>query len=109
MKSAKMILIVFLFVSIIVLTGCQTPMTPQGGLLVTSASYPHFQAVVDGDLGSRTGESSCVSILGLVSVGDASVERAARSSGITKIKTVDHHFLQVLGLYSQYKTIVTGE
>ena len=70
--------------------GC-CPITPESGLLVTVASYPHVgQACIDGTLGQRSGESSVFTILGIVCVGDASVERAARSSGITKIKTIDH-------------------
>lgn len=91
------------------LGGC-CPVTPETGLLVTVASYPHVgQACTDGTLGQRTGESSVFTILYLVTVGDASVERAARSSGITKIKTIDHKYLNVLGLFSQYTTVVSGD
>jgi hypothetical protein len=92
------------------LVGCMCPITPMPGLLVTAASYPHIQACTDGTLGQKTGESSAFTVLGIVCVGDASVERAARSSGITKIKTIDHRYLGILGfLFSQYTTIVTGE
>ena len=92
------------------LSGC-CPITPMPGMLVTAASYPHVgQACTDGTLGQKTGESSVVTVLGIVCVGDASVERAARSSGITKIKTIDHRYLNILGfLFSQYTTVVTGE
>lgn len=106
MKTAKLVAPWCLFVTVLILAGCTTP---QPGLLVTAVSYPHYQACTDGTLGQRTGESSAVTVLGLVAVGDASVERAARSAGITKISTIDHHFLQILGIFSQYKTIVTGE
>jgi len=93
------------------LVGCMCPITPMPGILVTAASYPHVgQACTDGTLGQKTGESSAFTVLGIVCVGDASVERAARSSGITKIKTIDHRYLNILGfLFSQYTTIVTGE
>lgn len=92
------------------LGGC-CPITPEMGMLVTVASYPHVgQVCSDGTMGQKSGESSVVTVLGIVCVGDASVERAARSSGITKIKTIDHRYLNILGfLFSQYTTIVTGD
>lgn len=89
-------------------SGCCTQ-TPIMGALVTMASYPHSQAVGTGIRGVKEGEASVVTLLGLLCVGDASVERAARSAGITKIATIDHTMINLLGFYIQYKTIVTGE
>lgn len=111
MKAHRLAALAAIILTAIGLTGCavMTPLTPAQGLLVTATSYPHFQAAVNGELGSRSGESSAVTVLWVVTVGDASVERAARSAGIKRIATIDHNYLNVLGLFSRYATIVTGE
>jgi hypothetical protein len=62
-----------------------------------------------GPPGSKTGESHCTSILGIVATGDASIEAAAKSGGISRVMTVDHEAVNVLGIYSAFKTKVTGE
>ena len=40
---------------------------------------------------------------------DASVAKAARNGGITKVHYADHEFVSVLGLYGTYTTTVYGE
>lgn len=65
--------------------------------------------VPGGAIGSKTGEAKCTSILGLIATGDASVEAAARAGGITKVMTVDHHSKNILGLFAEFTTKVTGE
>ena len=109
MKTAKKVGAGILVILIMTLIGCQTPMTPTGAGIVTSVSYPHYQAVVDGKIGAKTGKSSSLTVLGLVSVGNASVVNAARDAGITEIKTIDHYFQNVLFFYYFYQTIVTGD
>lgn len=69
----------------------------------------------DGALGdssvpeSRVGEACAQSILGIVATGDASISAAKKNGGISKIAYVDHKTTNVLHLYGQYCTIVTGE
>jgi hypothetical protein len=92
----------------LLVSGCCTQ-TPVIGGIITMASYPHTQAVGPGARGSKEGDSSVVTLLGLLCVGDASVERAARRAGISKIATVDHTMINILGMYIEYRTIVTGE
>ena len=58
---------------------------------------------------SRVGRASCRNILGLVAFGDATVEAAARSAGITTIHHVDAESVRVLFFYSQYTTVVYGD
>ena len=50
-----------------------------------------------------------MSILGLVAVGDCSVEAAAKEGKINKVSTVDYKNMSILGLYTEVKVIVTGE
>jgi len=58
---------------------------------------------------SKVGESSASGILGIVGVGDASLEAAMKNGGITKIHHVDHKVMSILCLYVKYTTIVYGE
>ena len=59
--------------------------------------------------GSKVGTSSAIGVLGLVAVGDASIQTAAHSAGISKISHVDVKKMSVLGLFAQYQTVVYGE
>jgi hypothetical protein len=47
--------------------------------------------------------------LGLIAMGDASLETAAMAGGITKITHVDHDSFSVLFLFSSYTITVYGE
>jgi hypothetical protein len=89
------------------LAGCQIVAMPVGG-----AIYGDVEWAMDtptGAIGSKTGSSECMSILGLIAVGDASTQAAARNGGITKISTVEHHSTNILGIYGKFVTRVTGE
>lgn len=94
------------------LVGCST-LPPFMGILYTNVKYPHGGQSVsteDGALGGKEGRASSHFILGLVAFGDSSVKGAAYKGGITKIKTVDHEYISVLGIiYGQYTTVVTGD
>jgi uncharacterized protein YceK len=58
---------------------------------------------------AKTGEACSTSILGWVTTGDSSVPTAAKAGGIKKIASVDNNFMQVLGIYAKFCTVVTGE
>ena len=58
--------------------------------------------------GAKEGKSCGNSILGLVATGDASIDAARRAGGITNILVVDHHFTNILGLFSTLCTVVRG-
>lgn len=58
--------------------------------------------------GEKSGEACAMSILGIVGVGDASIDDAARNGGITNVATVDHKAFSILGIYANVCTIVTG-
>lgn len=56
------------------------------------------------------GTSSADVFLGILSFGgDASIQTAAKKAGITRVSTVDMKQLNVLNIYQQFTTIVTGE
>ncbi|GBD04194.1 hypothetical protein HRbin19_01503 [bacterium HR19] len=60
-------------------------------------------------IGSKVGESCASNILGLISVGDASVKEAAAKAGIKEITSIDYKITNILLLYGTYCVIVTGE
>jgi len=66
-------------------------------------------ATSNSGVSSKTGEAQCISVLGLVAVGDCSIEAARKNGGITKVNTVDWDARNILGIYGTYKVIVSGE
>lgn len=59
--------------------------------------------------GLKRGEACNSNILGIVAIGDGSIIAARANGGITKVATVDRKILNVLFLFGQTCTIVTGE
>ncbi|MDE7169710.1 MAG: TRL-like family protein, partial [Mucispirillum sp.] len=76
------------------------------GVLYTDTVVP-INAASNGG-GGKKGEASCVSIFG-VSLGDCSIDTAAKNAGIRAIKSVDQKRWGVLGVYLKETTIVTGD
>jgi hypothetical protein len=66
-------------------------------------------ATSNSGVSSKTGEAQCISVLGLVAVGDCSIDTAKKNGGITKVNTVDWDAKNILGIYGTYKVIVSGE
>jgi hypothetical protein len=87
----------------LVLSGCASPLP---GILYSNVSSG--VAATDNQFGNRMGEACANSWLGLVAVGDASIETARRNGGITAITSVDRQTSNVLFLYSKHCTIVRG-
>lgn len=59
-------------------------------------------------VGSKVGESNSTKLFALISMSKGGVAEAARNGGISKISTVDVEVIQI-GIYSNIKTIVTGD
>lgn len=96
----------------VMLSGCtMVAPPPQGGALngwiYTDVSAPLWVTTNPGNTKSGTG--SATSILGLVATGDASVQAAASSAGITKIHHVDYSVRDILHLWAKYTVTVYGE
>lgn len=87
---------------------CSTITTGSGvGAIYTGVSEGAI--ATSNEVGTKVGESSSIGVLGLVNVGDASIQKAAKEAGIKKISHVDVKKMSVLGLFASYKTIVYGE
>ncbi|MCG3175022.1 MAG: hypothetical protein GMKNLPBB_03356 [Myxococcota bacterium] len=67
------------------------------------------ERVTENAIGSKTGEGCAMSILGIVTLGDASVREAAKKGGISKVGTVDHNHMNILGVYANYCVVVSGD
>lgn len=90
-------------------SGCATALAPSNLPALVSVTSTPIAVGPDQDAGPLArGEASAANILGLVSFGNASIRAAAGDGGITKIKTVDAHTTNVLGIWAIYTTVVTG-
>ncbi len=78
------------------------------GMLVTQVQGP--MAAGPGSVKySKVGKATAQSVLGLVATGDASIQTAAKNGGIKKIKYVDYHVENILGIIGKYTTVVYGD
>ena len=65
---------------------------------------------VTGNAGSsKVGTAEVKGYVGLVALGDASIQTAAREAGITRIHHVDYQTKSYVGLYTVYTIIVYGD
>ncbi len=97
-----------LAVMTVALTGCIMPSgAPITGMIYTDVTGPGY--AIDSSAGfSKVGTSECSGII-FVATGDASVQKAAQSVGITKIHHVDVNYMSILGLYGKVTTTVYGQ
>lgn len=91
------------------MTGCAA--NPFFGLAVTKVHAPtlNLTTPVNANSSAKVGEAYCTNILGLVALGDASLDTAMRNGGITKIHHVDCKYEVYLGVYSKFTVIAYGE
>ncbi|MGE3163511.1 MAG: TRL-like family protein [Planctomycetota bacterium] len=91
-------------------SGCAGGPSPVNGFLYSDYSYPGYYAgASDNGPGSKEGSATANSILGWVATGDASIKAACNDGRISKIHTVDHHLKNILGIWAEWTTKVTGE
>ncbi len=97
----------FYLIPIFILSACASPRVGNMGLLYTDTETG--LAVTQNLAGTRVGEACLQSYLGLISTGDASIETARRTGGITSITSVDEKSTGILGfIYRKYCTVVRG-
>lgn len=78
-----------------------------GGLLYTGVK--DGVTATSNPLGTKVGTAKASNILGVVAMGDASIQAAANSAGIKKISHVDVEKKSLLGLFSSCTIYVYGE
>ncbi len=84
---------------------CSTVNTTNNGMLYTDAKSS--TALAEGGKGMKMGEACTTGIIGIVT-GDSSIEAAMKAGGISKVSFVDHKAKSVLGIYTNYCTVVHG-
>ncbi len=89
------------------MSGCAMVSAPVTGIISTSVKAP--LSATSNAQGSKEGTSICKSIFGLFAYGDCSIEAAVIDGQISEISTIDAKSFSILGIYSSYTTIVTGE
>jgi len=90
-------------------TGCAA--NPFFGLAVTKVHAPtvNLTTPVNAAQSAKAGEAYCWNVLGLVALGDASLDTAMKNGGITRIHHVDCRYEVYLGVYSKFTIIAYGE
>ena len=88
------------------LTSCASGHMP--GLIYSGTKANVTTTLARGDV-TKTGEACTQNYLGLVSLGDASIEGARKNAGIKKIAYIDSSYTNILGLYQKYCTLVRGK
>ncbi|MCX7590758.1 MAG: TRL-like family protein, partial [Kiritimatiellae bacterium] len=87
----------------LVIVGCATPYPI--GSAYTELKLP-VGVTDNAGTPKKVGTAMCQSILGLVAIGDASIDAAKKQGGITKVHHVDWDAKNILGLYGVYKVTV---
>ncbi len=103
----KLIASIPLIVLTVFFAGCATPIPV--GIAFTDVQFPVLATNNPITEETKKGVSTCESFLGLIAVGDASIEEAAEEAGITKITHIDWDAKNVLGVYGTYTVTVYGE
>ena len=93
--------------SAILLSSCGVASAPVMGAFYQDVTYG--TAVTSNNLGSKVGKSAATGYVGLIAIGDASIETAAKEAGIKKISHVDSHANSILGIITTYEIVVYGE
>lgn len=99
--------------AVLVLSGCagfvRAPISPGMGLVFSDYKMPLDSGFGDRKVTEKVGKATTENILGVVVVGDSSIEAAAAEGNITTIHHVDYHFWNILGIYSKFTTLVYGD
>jgi hypothetical protein len=102
--------IALLVVAAVALSGCAGMAFPRANNGWLYAETKTNDAVNNGNVqAGKTGEACATSILGWVTTGDSTVPAAAKAGGIKNVVSVDNKFVNYVGVYSQFCTVVTGD
>jgi len=86
-----------------------TPIMPPQGSVVSDVMAPLTGDIAKIDLQTtKTGTAVVKNYLGIISVGDCSIETAAKNGGLKTINYADYKYFNVLGVYQEFTVIVYG-
>lgn len=98
----KILTLIALPATAIILSSCGAPRV---GSLYTDVTAP---VAAGPGTGERVGTSKSTTYLGLIAVGDASIEAAKKEGNIKTVTSADEHIESILGIVTTYTTTVHG-
>jgi len=107
MKKILAVGIAGLLMLALMVSGCATATSPVRGVIYGKVKAPLIATNLQES--SKKGTAICKSILGVVAVGDCSIEAAMKQGKISKVHHVDYESMNILFVYSTFATIVLGE
>jgi hypothetical protein len=89
------------------LSGCAAFVhTPVRGLIFTAVEGPINATASQAN--TKRGSACAWSLLGLVALGDASINEAKSNGQIREVSSVDHESFNILGVFATFCTVVRG-
>lgn len=101
-------ILTLLLTSCLGLAGCSsfTGAFPSGVIYTATKAPLDFTRTT---IGPKEGAASAIGILGIVATGDASIRNAAANGNIRNVTSVDYEVLNILGVYTKFTVLVTGD
>jgi hypothetical protein len=107
---SRILITAALSAALISLAGCySTPVIPPIGQIYSDYRAPLTITPVGQDMGSKVGRAESVGYLGLVAMGDCSVEAACADGGISVVKHIDYEFKNMVGVIQRFTIVVHGD
>jgi hypothetical protein len=107
-RKANLVIVGAAAITIGTLAGCMPVSTNAIGLLYTDTKGPVTATSVKETSATKTGTACEQTVLALFATGDASIDTAMKSAGITEIISVDQTANSILGIYATYCVVVKG-
>lgn len=107
----QLISLLAIFVVGFALTSCGTAFSTVKTPVGMGGAYTGVEGPVtatSNDVGTSVGSAGATNILGILAIGDASINTAANSGNISEISHVDYKTTSVLGLFVSHKVYVYG-
>ncbi|NMC61594.1 MAG: TRL-like protein family [SAR324 cluster bacterium] len=107
------LLVSFLIIALFSLGGCAglgASAQHVPGFLFSETRIPAWDltTATSADAAAKVGKATCTSILGIYATGDCSIAAAKKNGGISEVSYADFEVNNLLGIYAQYTTIVSG-
>ena len=90
--------------------GCYSaPVMPPPGMVFADIKAPLDYDQEASSVSNSSGSAESLSILGLVALGDCSINTAANNGGLSTLHGADYEYFNVIGVYQTFTTVVYGD
>ncbi len=107
MRGKSILITIIAFSTLTAITGCGFVADGPFGWVYTDHTVPI--AIGTAETGSKIGKACIRSYLGMISVGNGSIEEAMTNGGINEIFIINKENLSILGTYTSQCTVVRGD